>query len=745
MSNAADVMPRKLQDTPHWVCWRLEQRNNKMTKLPYDPKTGKLASSTGPETWASFELALDAVAAGGYNGVGFVFSNDNTFTGVDLDHCVKDGAVEPWAKQIVNLLDSYTELSPSGTGLHIIIKGKLPEGVRCRKGAIEIYSRDRYFTMTGKPLEGTPATVNNRQTKLEALHQEVFGTPEVPTDAHEHNRGVRDFGGSDEELIAAIRDSADRKTFVALFDYGDLSSFDEDNSKADFALCCILIKHGGVDEDRIDRIVQRSALCRDKWTRRTDYRNKTIEAATKAVAENRGKPRGILSYPFTDAGTAELFAATYAGRFVFNHDAGKWLVYDGQRWNPKAGGHEVRKAVVQLARQIRAEALKPENVDRRETIEKYARSLESSTKISNVLREAQAEMVHYGEEFDSDLMLFNCRNGTIDLRTGKLLPHCAKHMISHLAPVEVDRDAKCPRWDKFMSEIMAGNDVMIQYLYRLLGMCLTGLVQEQTLLIFCGGGANGKSVLLDTATALMGSYATEAPPDVLIEKRNVGHPTEVADFYGRRLVIASENEEGAVLKIQLIKRLTGNARLKGRYMRRDFFEFDRTHKLILVTNNKPVVREKTNAVWRRLRLIPFGVEIAENNQDKGLLAKLESEWPGILNHLVRGCLEWQQYGLQEPEEIGEATWEYRAEQSPLDDFVSECCELDPFAVTPVSILRENYEKWLENTGRKGMASAQKFNAAMRRIGCKYDTQYFGGITQKVWCGIDLCKNLTESF
>jgi putative DNA primase/helicase len=151
------VIPAELRARPQWVAWKAEVRDGKPTKVPYDPRTGAKAATDDPRTWASFDVAVRALEIGRYDGVGYVFAADDPYVGVDLDKCrdPETGAVEPWALEIVRRLNSYVEISPSGRGLHIIVRGKLPPGRR-RKGPIEMYDSGRYFTMTGNRLEARP-------------------------------------------------------------------------------------------------------------------------------------------------------------------------------------------------------------------------------------------------------------------------------------------------------------------------------------------------------------------------------------------------------------------------------------------------------------------------------------------------------------------------------------------------------------------------------------------------------------
>jgi putative DNA primase/helicase len=304
-------------------------------------------------------------------------------------------------------------------------------------------------------------------------------------------------------------------------------------------------------------------------------------------------------------------------------------------------------------------------------------------------------------DFDADRYLFNCANGTIDLRTGTLRPHDRADLLTKVAPVTYDPAAARPLFDAFILRAMAGSKEMVAYLARLLGRCLTGDVSEQELYFFLGEGANGKSVLIDTVLGILGTYAGTAPESLLTVQAHNEHPTEVADLCGKRLVVASETEEGARLKVQLVKRLTGDGRLKGRFMRQDYFEFDRTHKLIIVSNNKPVIRETKHAIWRRIRLVPFSVIIPESERDTQLTEKLKAEWPGILAWLVDEYRDWRRGGMRTPQEVLLATQTYQGEQDPLRDYLADRCVTGTTAVrVSRSDLFTDYLAWCKQTGEK---------------------------------------------
>jgi putative DNA primase/helicase len=272
---------------------------------------------------------------------------------------------------------------------------------------------------------------------------------------------------------------------------------------------------------------------------------------------------------------------------------------------------------------------------------------------------------------------------------------------------------------------MAGTTGMISYLQRIAGLLLTGDISVQELFVFWGSGANGKSVCCDTICGMMGDYAGLAPPALLTNNRLGGgeHPTEIADLDGRRAIVGSESEEGATLKIQLVKRLTGDATLKGRFMRQDYFEFPRTFKLILATNNKPRILENTNAVWRRLRLIPFNVVIPPAEQDPKLLDKLRTEWPGILAWAVRGCLDWQKNGMQTPSEVLVATADYQTEQDVLTEYITARCSTGEKVKVSRTELFSSYQSWAVQSGERHPLERNAFFDRIRRL---------KGVSEKQW-------------
>jgi hypothetical protein len=280
-----------IRDLRQWVCWCLEERDGKLTKVPYSPLTGHKASSTNPNTWTGYSEAVAAYKERGYCGIGFVFSKEDDFCGVDLDGCLDPGTgeIESWAKEIVEDLNSYTEISPSGTGVHVLVRAELPEG-RNRKGPVEIYSHGRYFTMSGRHVEGTPRTIENRQEQILALRRRVLGEP-VSDNDHETARPVVRNGLSDQEILMKAAAAENGEKFRRLW-AGDTNGYTS-VSEADQALCSLLAFWTGPDSDRIDTLFWQSGLYREKWQERADYRERTISKALEGRTEFYEPPKTV--------------------------------------------------------------------------------------------------------------------------------------------------------------------------------------------------------------------------------------------------------------------------------------------------------------------------------------------------------------------------------------------------------------------------------------------------------------------
>lgn len=761
--NAASI-PREMRDNPAWVVWRFEpspSNPEKLTKVPYSANDGNLASSTDASTWTTFRKALLYHVDNDWtDGIGMVVCDADDFVGVDLDHCYdpETATLEPWAQKVVETLDSYTEITPSGTGLRIFARGSLPPKGR-KRGDFEIYESGRYLTVTGRHLDGTPMTVEKRELEIRRVHRDVW--PDQGKPQASDRPAPQPTNLADGELLAKARDAANGAKFSALWS-GSTTGYPS-HSEADMALCHMLAFWTGGDVGRMDSLFRASGLFRPKWDERhygggQTYGDHTIEEALNATTEFYkpplvGRSIGRLSTngtgvdtdgasedervirAFTDSGNAERLVDQYGDVIRFCHPWGVWLAWDGQRWKRDELG-AVEGMSKSVARSIYGEIPTGATKEERATILKHAIKSESAAGRAAMIRWARSEggIPILPDQMDRDPFLLNVLNGTVDLRTGQLRPHDQADNITKLAPVMFDANAECPTFLTFLDRVLPDLEVR-RFLRRITGYGMTGVTWEQCLAFFYGGGANGKSTFLDVIQDMLGDYAQTAAPDLLTSRGGDRHPTELADLFGARWVSSIEVDEGKRLAETLVKQMTGGDKMKARFMRTDFFQWTPTHKLFLAANHKPEIRGTDYAIWRRIRLIPFMVTIPENERDGNLGEKLRAELPGILNWAIAGCLEWQQGGLGIPQAIRDATEEYREEQDVLARFIEEKCVVDAQAWVTSSTLYAVYVAWARaggeepitntafgkrlnergfTTGRK--ASGDRIRAGIRLIG-----------------------------
>ena len=415
-------------------------------------------------------------------------------------------------------------------------------------------------------------------------------------------------------------------------------------------------------------------------------------------------------------GNARRFARQHGGIARYSHERAQWLIWNGKHWQWDNAGEAVT-LTKRTVRSIYGECEREPDKNRREALGEHARKSESDARIRAMLHLAQSEVAVRLDELDRHPFLFNCQNGIVNLETGELMEHNSELMLTKISPVAYDPDATCPRFQRFLAEIMDVNESLMDFLQSWFGYCMTADVREHAVAFFHGTGANGKTTLLDVVTYAMGDYAGTAAPGLLMSKKFDEHATQFADLLGKRLVITVETQEGRRFNESIIKWLSGGDKVKGRWMREDFFEFAATHKFTLAANHRPVVTDTTDSFWRRLKLVPFNVQIPTVMRDKALGPKLKGEASGILSWMVAGAVKWRKDGLPEPPEITVATDDYRGEQDSLAPFLAEHCEVtnDNYAEAQVGKLYERFKHWSEEMGEKPVSS-KRLSAMFRERG-----------------------------
>ncbi|CAN5908500.1 phage/plasmid primase, P4 family [soil metagenome] len=446
-------------------------------------------------------------------------------------------------------------------------------------------------------------------------------------------------------------------------------------------------------------------------------------------------PPNLKGLELTELGNARRIAAKFAPELRYVRAWRAWLVWDHQRWRRDDKGIEMiaSKEIVEdllheaagLAAQA-AGGADDKLADEARAILTWAKasSRRSTLSASAALAESERGIAAGPDEFDVDPWLLNTATGTIDLRTGALKSHQQADMITMLAPVAYDPNALAPTWDRFLAWMLPDREVRAWF-WRFVGYCCTGTVGEQILTFLHGSGANGKSTALGAIKYVLGDYAVQGSPALLMAtERGSGEELarrQRAVIKGKRLVLVQEIEAGRYLNESQAKQLTGGDTITAAKLYENEVEIEPTHKLVVGTNYRPIVRGDDHGIWRRLRLVPFVSTVADHEKDPDLAAKLRAEAPGILAWAVRGCLEWQRVGLREPVAMRSEANVYRKTEDRLGEFLEDYTE--PGAAVESGALYRAYETWCTDRGEKAWTQRALTNALGER-GFKADRHTF---------------------
>lgn len=452
-----------------------------------------------------------------------------------------------------------------------------------------------------------------------------------------------------------------------------------------------------------------------------------------AIAHSVGRyaPAGE---PLTDTGNAERLVRLHGRDLRYVHTWARWLAWDGRRFAPDTSG-EIHRRAKETVRAAYAESAQLSDADARKELARWATKSESAARIDAMIGLARAEVPVAHEALDADPWVLNVPNGTLDLRTGELRPHRRSDLLTKLAPVEYDPSAEAPTWERFLERILPDAAVRA-FVRRATGYSLTADTGEQVLFLLWGSGANGKSTFLETLMAALGDYAMKTPAETLLARREGAIPNDVAALRGARLVAAVETEEGRRLAEARLKELTGGDTVSARFMRAEWFTFKPVAKLWVATNHRPRVKGTDEAIWRRIRLIPFTVTVPEPERDPKLPERLRAELPGILAWAVAGCLDWQRDGLRPPDAVLAATSDYRAEQDVLGAFLEDRCVLAPECWVASAQLFGAYKRWCEETGEHAMTQ-RVLGLALGERGFTDARKGSGRARRRGWHGIGL--------
>jgi len=730
--------PQELQALEQWVCYRIENREGKPTKIPYTT-TGSMAKSDNPTTWASFDAVCKAFLNGNYNGVGFVFSEYDPYIGIDFDKCVDDmGLVCDPAKRIyIDRIYSYTERSQSGTGIHIIAQGLLPPGGRkSNTHQVEMYDNRRFFVVTGDALPGFPGRAEDRQQEIEELHRTLF--PAKSQESQHRTNGNGSIPADDQSLLDRMFASRNGADIQALW-LGNTGPYNGDESAADLALCNHLAFWTGNDAGRMDRLFRQSRLYREhKWGRNArtgeTYGEGTIARAiaitketysptihlngnsshreTKQTTDEREYAKDaeagpampnddsyLLSQGAHDEGNAQCVFLRYRNRFAYNDEYG-WLYYDGKKWIRSGAEQALVRAIVETLQARVSAVIKSDRVEEYKNI--ASRAIPTKNNVMAAKGLVESLFIVQQEQFETSPDLLNCANGTVNLKTGAIHKHTPTDYLMHCSSVKYDPDADQSFWLDFI-ENAVGKETA-DWLQVATGYSLTGHTRDEVLFYLYGPPRSGKGTFTEAILALLGKPLSDVIGfSTLISPREADTQNfNLAPLHSARFVSASETNAYERFNEAKVKMVTGGDSIQCAFKHKTPFSYRPKYKIWLSSNQPINADPDDDAVWGRVRLVHFpNSHLGEEDTIYKERMRSPEVLQGILAWAIQGAIRWYSLNgkrMAEVQSNAALKNEQRAELDHLAAWISENCILKADIFTPSSDLYTNYADWCKSNG-----------------------------------------------
>ncbi len=744
-------IPQELRNLKQWGLFELKwvEARKKNTKIPINPYDGSAGKSNDPNTWSDFDTAMRALNdVERADGLAFYFANG--YVGLDIDHI--DSNLEDWRagdndpNNLVNKFqdltdNTYMEVSQSGTGIHAIFKGKIP-GKRRRKGNYEMYQTGRFFALTGNNIIPDPTIKSMSDDEMKTLYEFLFGKDNI-VQLHSESDNITPVDLSVTEIIKRAENSAKTGTRFTMFMKGGWEQFYASHSEADMAFANDLAFWTGRDFHKMDTIFRNSSLMREKFDEKhgavtygTSLLNKAINEtqniynpesdsqdseSSYTFSFNEDKTKKIVPRSWDDQGRGLRMRDQFATVLKFNAVDKKWFFFNGSYWQEDIGNQRVELAAERVANSIKKE--KPELSFSTKTDEdkamnewyRFQKDSRSHMAKMHMIDEFKKYVIVKHGEFDKEDMLLNTESGYVDLSSGELHDHDIDKKFSHQTVAEYSDNVDAPLWEKFLNQIFNNDEELIHYVQKAIGYSFTGSVDEQCLFILNGRGRNGKSVFSNVVSDVAGNYAKQMNVQTIVAKKNQSGSanSDIARLEGARIVTSSELNEGDRFDESLVKQLTGGDKILARFLYGSEFEYKPKFKIWMATNHLPIIRGTDDGIWRRIKIIPFNIQIPKEKVDKKLEYKLKAEYTGILNWIVQGAIMWQQEGLEDPEAVTKVIEAYRAEMDPLDAFLEECCTTGQNYSIKAREMYDAYHEWAKESEEYKM-SLNKFGREMSK-------------------------------
>lgn len=480
------------------------------------------------------------------------------------------------------------------------------------------------------------------------------------------------------------------------------SQSDADLAMAGYAAKALADQVSDTDElaTLTEAVMGHSALAsRPKWQDRSDYRARTISMACKDI-----EVQPLVNWDLSgDDRNAKAFARINRGKFLFVYRAGRWLKWQNARWNWCDLGEEIEAAreVSRTLVKVAAEHFS-EDPDKGKRLMREAMTASMLPRLKAMLELAASEpgMGTTPDKLDAQPELLGVGNGVVNLRFGWIMPNTPELLITQHCDANFDKTAACPLWLKTLDEVFLGDQGTIDAFQILIGLTLTGEAGEELIVFAYGFGANGKSVISNVVSTIVGEYAKSAPPSLLASRRTDDHAprSDVAMLNGARLVSINELPGGMFLDEQVVKQLAGREPISARFLHKEFFSFLPRFTPWVRTNHKPIIKGDDDGIWRRIVMLPFNRSFAPHEQDPALEKKLLAERDGILRWMIEGAKRYYHSGLQLSPTMRREQAQYRAESDMLGEFLQECTIAGPNFKLPDADLFCRWKTWCEANG-----------------------------------------------
>lgn len=733
-------IPMELRELKQWGLYHRiwQEDKKKYTKIPVDPYSGGAGKSNDSSTWSDFVTALNAMEHfSNADGLAFYFSNG--YIGIDIDHIGDDINRYIDGDRDNNIVDefitstqSYAERSMSGEGIHIIAKGKLPEGQR-RRGNFEMYNSGRFFALTGDVIANSEHIMKVPDPVIERLHEKYFINP---------NRVNRDLGIVDTTvtekidtpvLIQTMLGSGNGVRIKHLLEGGWETDY-ASQSEADLALANYLSFWTARDFAQMDEIFRSSDLMRPKYDEKRGQTTYGIALLTKAITEQTdvfhgkniqtltnlddlpdflvGKSENVEKkddspkqkfFSYDDTGLAERFKYYYGDNFLYDTISRKSMYYDGQVWQ-EDNYRLLEKTMNKTVDRIKEEpefTIAPENMgDSNKTPDElkaaFKKKSRSHSAKENAIKELKNLITVTSDDFDTVLSVLNTPNGVLELNSGSVQESSHNDRFTKITNAEYNDKNMPERWLAFLDQTFKGNEELIDFTQRALGYAITGTMDEEVMFILHGNGKNGKSVFMNTIDYVLGDYSINVDPETVFasRSRNSGGPSgDIARMKGSRIMVLSEPDEGKPLAEGLIKKITSKDTITARKLHSNEIEFRPTGTIFMMTNHKPTINGTDDGIWRRMMFVPFKNQVKAENMDKKLEDKLRTEADGILAWIQEGTMKWQREGLNPPPVVLNEINEYRAEMDDVQTFIEEYFDYSETERTEFKEIAFRFDKW----------------------------------------------------